>query len=187
MVSIKKFFFKKTLRGFSFGEVLLGSFILTVGLTAMTALIASGYRHSIESRDTIIAAELAQEGVELIRNARDNDFASGGGGFAAFSNPNKHCRIDYNDSIASLDCNAAQGGVNRYYLQYAGGLYGHFGGGQERFSRYIYVDYNGSDQALVRSFVFWSSASLPPSSGSSAGCSIANKCVFTEARLANWK
>lgn len=187
MIALQNILCKKTLKGFSLGETLLGAFILTTALTAVTALLASSYRHATESGDVIIAAELAQEGVELVRNVRDNDFASGGNGFSAFNSNRHHCRIDYNDPLGSLTCYATQGNLTRYNLQYGSGMYRHAGNVRERFSRYIYVDYNGSDKANVRSFVIWGNRSLPPSTGTPNGCSIANKCVFTEAVLVGWK
>lgn len=187
---------KKNLRGFSVGEVLLGSFILAMGLTATTALIAGSLRHSLQAQDVIVAAELAQEGVELVRNVRDNDFAEGGNGFNPFSNGRRHCRRDYVEAVGSaLNCQGGQGSASRYYLEYRSGFGGPAGYYQHsntrgRFSRYIYVDYNqsgGEHTALVRSFVYWGGAPVPPSDGSTASCISVNRCVFAELVLTNWK
>lgn len=184
-------FFPKRQKGFSTGEVILSMFVLAVGLIAVMNLISASLRSSLVSREVIIAAELAQEGVELVRNVRDNDFAAGNSGFAAFSNSAKHCRIDYRNNGTSIDCQPNQGSVTRYNLQYVGGLYGHFDTGSEKFSRYIRINYNtsgpGNENALVRSFVFWGGASLPPPSGDPSTCTPVNFCVFTELYLTSWK
>lgn len=177
---------KGFLKGFSIGETVLSAFVLTAGLLSVSSLVASSMRQSFDGRDTIIATELSQEGVELVRNVRDNDFAIGGTGFASFVNARKHCRIDYNDSMTSLDCQATQGGAARYTLQYSGSFYRHNNTAKEKFSRYIFVDYNGTTQAIVRSFVYWG-AYIPPADGNSSQCNSANKCVFTEVDLMNWK
>jgi hypothetical protein len=183
-------------KGFSIGEVILASFVLTVGLISIAALAASGYRQSLASRDTIIATGLAQEGVELVRNVRDNNLAAGGTGFVGFSNPNKHCRVDYNDAFAypnattvnpALNCTAASGGQMRYTLRYDGRYYVHADTDRERFSRHIYVDYNGTDTALVRSFAYLTTSYTPPANGNASGCTAANKCAYTEVTLTNWK
>lgn len=183
-------------KGFSIGEVLLASFVLTVGLVSIAALAASSYRQSLESRNMIIAAGLAQEGVELARNVRDNNLAAGGTGFVGFSNSNKHCRIDYNDAFAYpnattvnplLNCTAAAGGQLRYTLQYNGSYYAHADTDQERFSRHIYIDYNGTDTALIRSFAYLTSAYTPPANGDASGCTASSKCAYTEVTLTNWK
>lgn len=183
--------FQKSLRAFSTPEVLLSIFLVSIGLVTIMAVMSQSLRYSYKNQDVIIATDLAQEGIELIRNVRDNNFATGGTGFAAFSS-NRHCRIDWNDSSASLDCQGSQGTASRYYLQYAGSpaTYAHFGTGEGRYSRYIYIDYTNNAQgerALVRSFVFWGNGTLPPTNGNASGCTNATSCVFSETFLTAWK
>lgn len=173
-------------------EVLISSFVLAIGLVAIMALIAGGLKNSFESRDTIIAVGLVQEGAELVRNVRDNDFAAGGNGFARFSGQ-RHCRIDYRANVNdNLDCSVYAGSTSRYGLQYTGGFYEH--GGSGRFSRYVYIEYNGTDAATVRSFVYWGGGasgmfmlSDVGDTGNAARCIAAKKCVFTEIKLESWK
>lgn len=188
MMYLKKRILAKTSRGFSIAEVMFAAFVLTIGLLAIVALIANSLQNALETRDTIIAVELAQEGVELVRNVRDNDFAAGGDGFAGFLN-DTHCRIDYNDAADSLDCGPSVGSASRYSLQYDNNFYEH-GSGSGRFSRYIYIDYDdmGQKNALVRSFAYWGGDFTPPDTGgSAANCTVADKCVFTEIKLTSWK
>ncbi|MFZ2300029.1 MAG: hypothetical protein WAW00_02765 [Candidatus Moraniibacteriota bacterium] len=187
MLHTKKQPFSETLRGFSIAEAMLAAFVLVIGLTAVVALIGNSLKHSFETRDTIIAVGLAQEGVELVRNIRDNDFAAGGSGFADFSSA-KHCRIDYNDAANSPDCAGSPGSASQYALGYNNGFYEHSGSG--RFSRYMYIDYDDTpdkENALVRSFVYWGGLFTLPSNGSAAQCTVATKCVFTEIKLTSWK
>ncbi len=178
----------KTKKAFSTAEVLLAMFVLSVGLITVLALVSKSLRSSLASRDMIIAVELAQEGVELIRNVRDNDFAAGNNGFSGFSS-NKYCYRDFNDTLVGLDCDPVMGSPSRYYLQYRNGLYEHVSPpSAERFSRFIYVDYNSSrNDALVRSFVYWGEASPPPATGDPASCLPVDSCVFTELYLTSWK
>lgn len=187
----------KTLRGFSIGESLLSAFVLTVGLTAIVALVATSLKNAFETRDTVIAVGLAQEGVELVRNVRDNDFAADNDGFTHFSGSNdRHCRIDYTaDTGSNLDCNASAGSLSRYTLEYTNGFYKH-GSGSSRFARYIYIDYdnNSPKTALVRSFVYWGGGgsgmfrvSDAGNNGDTTKCTAVKKCVFTEINLTSWK
>lgn len=60
-------------QGFAMAEAVISMFILSVGLTAAVSLIAGSIRNSASSRDQIIASNLAQEGIELVRNMRDNN------------------------------------------------------------------------------------------------------------------
>lgn len=182
---------KKALRGFSLMEALLATFVLTVGLLSVIALITSSLRYSMDTRDAIIATELAQEGIELIRNVRDNDLAAGGSGFSSLKHSDKHCHFDYDDAAAALGANCFPAVSNStYYLQYSGGLYAHSGAGSSRFSRDIFLRYASApeESLLVRSFVYRDPILFtPPNNGDSTDCTVANKCVFTEATLTAWK
>lgn len=179
----------------------MSAFVLTVGLTATTALISSSLRYSFDNRDAVIATQLAQEGVELMRNVRDQNFAiqadggNGGDGFQGFSEGQKNCRVDAN----GMTCFSSQGGPSsqRYYLSAptnpgAGGRFTDTGS-VTRFARYVYVEYNNTDKtARVVSYVFWdwtNGASMPsfvPSNGTVDNCTLANKCVFSEVFLTKW-
>jgi Tfp pilus assembly protein PilV len=175
----------KVARGFSFGETLLAAFVLSVGLLSIVKLFQVSLSQSLFLRDATIASELAQEGAELVRNVRDNNFIAGGTGFASFNGSNKHCYIAVDSPI--LNCFSSQSGTSRYNLVYQGGQYVSTTTAS-RFQRYIYVDYSSSSlQATVKSFVVWSGAALPPTTGSTTGCTIQNKCVYTEVLLTNWK
>lgn len=181
MKSLQK---KNTSRGFSFGETLLATFVLSVGLLTVVKLFQVSISQSIFLRDATIASELSQEGVELVRNIRDNNFIAGGTGFASFSN-DRHCFIAVNST--NLSCYSSQSGAPSYDLVYQNGRY-ESTSASGKFRRYLYVNYSSSEpQANIKSFVTWGEASLPPSDGSVENCSIRNKCVYTEALLTNWK
>lgn len=178
--------FAKKLKGFLIAEVLVASFLLTVGLTATTALIASSLKYSLDSQDTIVATMLAQEGVELVRNVRDNGFISTPANpfSVSFSSANKHCRISYN---SNMECQPSVQSSPYYSLQYTGGFYKHTGVA-DKFSRYIYVVYDNTAQtAVVRNFVYWGTVPTLITTGVTTNCTVINKCVFTEIILTNWK
>lgn len=195
-LALRKNFQTKSRRGFSLGEVLLAGFVLTTGLLATSALMVKSLKNSFETRDTIIAVELAQEGVELVRNVRDNDFADGGDGFDAndgFAEGLKHCHMSYDDSNMITNCygpgdgNAPNNRPDRYYLEYASGMYKHTGN-KGKFSRYVYINFNNTKkEAVVKSFVYWGNG-VPTGieSGNTANCIVAKKCVYTEIFLNSW-
>ena len=181
---------KKTLKAFSIPEVMLSMFVLSIGLVTIVAVMAGSLHYSYDTRDQIVAVGLAQEGVELIRNARDSGFASGAGnGFDYFSDTNKYCRAQYNSSQTSnIDCFSSPDPANRYYLQYSGGLYGHFNATKQRYSRFIYIDYDSTNgTAVVRSFVYWGTADIRPADGDPATCNASPTCVYTEIFLTSWR
>lgn len=202
-ISMKIFFRRKprVLKAFSMPEVILSVFILSVGLMTIVAVMAGSLRYTMVSRDEIIATGLAQEGVELVRNNRDNDLTvAGHNGFTRFSTSNRHCRIDWNDNItANLDCANSKTLAN-YLLTYSSGMYSHggAGAGNGKYYRYVYVRFRetaGADRATVRSFVFWANKTTNPQStlngfgnnGNASGCNLAHACVFSETFLTAWK
>jgi hypothetical protein len=171
-------------KGFSYGETLLALFIISVGLLTVIKLFQGALSQTLFLRDATVASELSQEGVELVRNIRDNNFAAGGNGFASFS-ANKHCYVATN-SVA-LNCFANQGDTTGYNLIYSGGSY-IATTGAAKFRRYIYVDYNATGPtATIKSFVTWGGQPLPPATGATTTCTIKNQCVYTEVTLTNWR
>ena len=118
------FFVGKKMPGFSIPEVALSVFVLSVGIMSIIALMSSSLRYSLQTNDVIIATDLAQEGIELVRNVRDNDFASGGIGFSSplFRAGRPYCRIDWDESTRG--CRNATWSPNsvRYDLQYTNGM-----------------------------------------------------------------
>ena len=57
--------------GFSLIEVLVALFVLSLGVSAVFLLMSKSLRSSMDARDQIIASQLAQEGIELVRNLKD--------------------------------------------------------------------------------------------------------------------
>jgi Tfp pilus assembly protein PilV len=83
----------KNRKGFSINEVMISMFVMSVGIVTVIGLFSKGFINSQLDRDRIVAAGLAQEGVELVKNVRDNSFARGSSdNFEYFSISNKYCR-----------------------------------------------------------------------------------------------
>lgn len=62
------------MKGFSLLEVLIASFIVVVGFTAVLGLSVTSVANLSAARQFVIASNLAQEGVEYIHNLRDQCF-----------------------------------------------------------------------------------------------------------------
>jgi len=65
---------KKSTAGFTVVEVVIAIIILTLGLVASVSLIVSTLRANETSLNHLTAANLAQEGLEAIRNIRDSNW-----------------------------------------------------------------------------------------------------------------
>ena len=72
---IKKY--KKNLAGFSLLEVIVVLIIISIGLMEIINLMVSSLRVQNSNRDTLVAYNLAQEGLELVRNVRDTNWRQG--------------------------------------------------------------------------------------------------------------
>lgn len=178
----------KKFPGFSIGEVILSAAVITIGILATLSLLSGSRANERGSRDYIVGAQLAQEGAEIVRNIRDNNFASGGNGYADFSGFN-HCTVDtgggsYLTGARFYDCKNALPALSSALDATAITLNGIV------YRRYVNVNYIASDpSADIVSFVYW--GSWLPSGASLATlkstCNRKSGCVYSEASLLGWK
>lgn len=159
---------EKIYGGFSIAEVVISIFVISVGLVAVVNLIAASIRDSMSSRDLIVASQLSQEGVEIVRNIRDNDLNF------FFATADDSYRVDKDSS--ALDA----AGDNKLY--YKNNYYVHnTTGSATKFSRKIIIsDTTVANQKRVESVVVWNRSDFPPS------CSAVTRCVSTETLLTQW-
>lgn len=176
---MKNIFGKTTKKGFSLLEVMLVVMILSVALLVFIQVTSQSITHSIESQDSIIAAGLAQEGVELVKNIRDNNWAVKNTAFESPFPSYSNCRIDY-----KINKNCTSG---NYDLKFDGNFYNHGSGSETKFFRKINIGTSGSNR-VVTSYVIWSR----PWSGSGFSdpdlnnCNPAHKCVYATIILTQW-
>lgn len=162
----------KNYKAFSFIEVIISVFLITVGMMAVVSLISSTLSNSIDSRNQVIASLLAQEGTELVRNIRDSNWEKDVSSFTGIPN-GANCAIDY-DTIA-LSCPPAVSNA----LQIDGnGFYNHSSVTDARFWRRIII--SGTTDRIVASLVSWN-GSLPPAT--IGECNTSSKCAFTQVTL----
>jgi Tfp pilus assembly protein PilV len=164
--------FRKFKKGFSIGEVMLSAFVLSIVLVTIIGIISTSIGHSIDSRNAIIASELAQEGVELVRNVRDNNWANTRSSFVGMDNGTY--AIGYNDSALLLN--------GATILKYSNNnFYNRTTGNDTRFYRRITIS-GTSDEKTVNSMVIWGGSTF----FSNTDCTTGHKCVYTELILNKW-
>lgn len=96
---MKKLFRKKS--GESLVEVIVAIFVVSIGSSVATTLIVSALQANTFSRDSLIALNLATEGLEAMRNIRDSNWLR-------FSYDKANC---WNISPTATDCTLNQNGV----------------------------------------------------------------------------
>ncbi len=184
-------------KGFSIMEVVLGLFILSLGLIATVVLTTKSIVELNDSRDSLIAAALAQEGSELARNVRDNramqiyesvDLDTGAGFDAMFDRFSGTCYIDavevhnfIQGTVPTMSCSS---GGARLYLD-ANGFYTHrvVAGNATEFRRVVRFDLGTSGEVGVTSIATWDETPIPTSV---ANCSASTNCVVDESTLTQW-
>ena len=160
---------KTVRRGFSLIEVLVTLLVLTISITGVTFLMAKNIAGVQNAKNQIIASMLAQEGIELVRNLKDN---------AETINNCSNCRI----SMLSTTVES----VSDKKLYLSGNFYRHSGGGTStKFYRRVDVNVAG-DATLnpstrvitVTSYVTWNNKGfIDELNDPINNCTTANKCV----------
>lgn len=165
-------------RGFSLLESLLSIFLVTVGIVAVLALFSGAITQTLDSKNQQIAVSLAEEGMELVRNIRDNNWAAGKDSFDSIDpgTGSKNCSFDINSNI---NCSNPDG---RLYLD-ANNFYNSSSSGAETsFRRLVKITKSGENLRVV-SKVAWGGATPPDNE---ADCSTSSKCAYTAITLTRW-
>lgn len=172
-------------KAFSFVEVMISVFVAAVGLIAVISLMTGTLNNSIDSRNQVIAALLAQEGAELVRNIRDSNWES--------ENPNGSFDHMANGNDRKIDNNYAYPGDIVSGAPYdlkinAAGFYAHSGITDTKFQRRIVIidecdGVCGTNPVIGRritSLVSWN-GNIPP-----AECNTISKCAYSQAVLTTY-
>jgi len=107
-------------QGFSLIEVIIAIFVITIGIVAVVNLISSAIGSVAISESQVIATNLCQEGLEVVRNIRDSNWEKAESWNNGLSNGNY--RIEYNsNALLALSDNPALKLNSNGYYQYSSG------------------------------------------------------------------
>jgi Tfp pilus assembly protein PilV len=107
-------------KSFTLIETIVAISILTVGILAVSSLISYFISVSSISRQRLIAAYLAQEGIEIVKNIRDTNFISGTAWDSGLTNCTGGC-TNFDWRSKTLPDNTNCSGKN--FLNLVGNLY----------------------------------------------------------------
>jgi len=145
-------------KGFTLLEVIISISVLTMAVGGTYALISQTLRAASLANSRLVAAHLAQEGVEIVRNFRDNNWLTPGSSWKE-GLVNGGYEVDYNDAFLTPFVGE---GRNLYieYIDSANGFYAYLdspelGGTQTKFKRKITIAEDGDDKIDVIVRVFW--------------------------------
>jgi len=172
-------------KAFSFVEVMISVFLLSVGMIAIITLMSGNLRDSLDSRNQVIAAGLAQEGIELVKNVRDTNWLVHKTNpvvhsFDGFPNTasGTNCTIDYTlIGLGALNCNPAS---NILKID-NNSFYNHTGVTDTRFQRKLVISDSVADKNVI-SMVIWG-GSFPPDFST---CNTSTKCAYAQLTLTTY-
>ena len=166
-------FLIKSRNGFGLIEVTVSIYIITMGLLGLMSLVTQGLQVQYVNKNTIIAAELAQEVLELARNIRDDNWRDENLDwkqdiFAGVGN-NKDYTIDYrvkNDrNIINKQINGVTDEDARLYIN-SEGFYQHYESDSvpsdaipTLFHRIVEVDKDNNTVLHITCRVYWTERS----------------------------
>ncbi len=143
-------------KAFSVFEMIITIAIISIGLLGLISLNTQNIKVEYVNKNSLIASMLAQEGLELVRNKRDNNWWSLSPQWSSGLVGDGDYIIDYagvlDDTVDSINDNSA-----KLYLD-ANGFYVHNSVGTTLtpFSRLITVE-DHTDYIIVTSQVKWTS------------------------------
>jgi prepilin-type N-terminal cleavage/methylation domain-containing protein len=143
-------------QGFTLMEVMAVIGVATVGLFGVSSLVVQNIQAQNVNRHYPVAAMLAQEGVELVRNQRDNNWLAGLDWMEKLDDDGSFT-IDYRPVIDSIPNQISQNGTE--LKQNADGFFDYdINGVDTVYKRIVFIDYNpliNADFADVTVTVQW--------------------------------
>lgn len=143
--------------GFSLIELLVAMAMVGIGLIGVASLAAQNIRVQYFNRNSLISAQLAQEGLEIARNLRDNDWKSSSTSSSLADIYDDAFILDYTGEYQAAPDNI--GGTSFLKID-NDGFYSYSGSIETPFRRLLTSDCHhdsiiGVDYCLIRCFVSW--------------------------------
>jgi type II secretory pathway pseudopilin PulG len=164
---MKKTTSKKQKNAFTLMEIIIVMGVITSVLTSALVLITMTVNSTKASRSKIIAIGLSQEGLEIVRNIRDNNWLAGRRSplnWRQDIDPGDY-RVQY-DSLGLLNFSNTPLRINNGFYQYGAG-------DNTPFFRKITIEHIGNNQIRVVSEVTWNEQGR-------------NQVISAETKFYNW-
>ena len=141
-------------KSFTLIEVIVAVFLLTVGVGGVYVLVNQAISSTTLLKNRLIAAYLAQEGIELVRNIRDTNWLGGTDWLNGIST-SQPCGLDYQDNSCAPPL------ADTFFTIDSDGFYSYTAGILTTFKRIINIEKqdldgdNIADMAKVKVTVTW--------------------------------
>ncbi len=155
--------------GFTLIEVIISVLIISVVVTGALYAISLGLNSAVRAKNNLIAANLAQEGLEVVRGIRDRDWHLGNS--FGTSLPNGSYLVEARDQTLNPF-------AENFLKKDSNGFYNYTSGSDTIFKRKIIIENSGQNPAtierVVKTEVSWQEKS-------------GLKTIQAEFRLFNWR
>jgi len=139
-------------KGFTMVEAIVAIFIITTGIVGVLSLATQTISSATYSTDKLIAAYLAQEGIEIVRNIRDTNWLEGASSWTDGIDMTSDYGLDHLSlTFPDLICSLGPGN----YLKFDGNFYNCTSGTDTKFKREITITQLGVDILNVSVQVEW--------------------------------
>lgn len=157
------------MKGFTLVEVIVSVGIISLVSVSVMSAVSLSLTSAAKIKNDLIAAGLAQEGLEIVRNIRDRDWHLGSSFGASLGNGNY--LVDWNSqSLLSFS--------DTFLKKDSNGLYNYLSGPDTIFKRKIIIENSAQNPAAVEKVakveISWQEKSGP-------------KTIQAELRLFNWR
>ncbi|MDD5738754.1 MAG: prepilin-type N-terminal cleavage/methylation domain-containing protein [Candidatus Pacebacteria bacterium] len=143
-------------RAFTLVEVFVAISVLSIGVVGSFGVLPVMIKNQAINTDTFIASRLANEGMELVRNLRDENWLKEQDWTAGLTNcpVGTGCEIDYNDPALSVN-------QNRFLKLDSDSFYKYDSGVNSKFKRKIITNKIDATTLNVKVEISWSGKGSP--------------------------
>ncbi len=139
--------------GFTLMEVFIAISILSIGVVGAFGVLPTMIKNQIMNADAFLASQIANEGMELVRNLRDSNWLKEQDWKTGLTSCGSGCEIDYDHPILTLN-------ANRFLKRDANGFYNYETGLNTKFKRKITIQ-EVAVALNVKVEVLWSGKGSP--------------------------
>lgn len=149
--------------GFTMVELIIAIIILSFGIISVYSAFSNMIMLSYNVSSRLTAVYLAKEGMEIVRNIRDDNFVNNKNWDKDIKSCDKGCQADYKaGTLAETSLNKLQQYDDNNFLSIdSDGFYSYGSGSATRFKRKITTTNEGKDALKFNVQVFWDYSGKP--------------------------